>query len=491
MKQFISQKFLPSLGNKELMLIPAVGAAILFLVLGIILLIFHIVLISLFFLLMFCGLILLIVIGIKTNKKQLLDDIEELIFNSTKENGINNFSVEAALEDCEVSYDVIRNAQIKAYEKCVEIALDDFKITGKERDCLEVLSRKLDINQDYAKELEGKVRGEVYDNELMKRLDDHVLTSKETDELRAIKKALGLSETAVRRATHKSAIEGYRSLFVKFAKFGIDDQNVFQELYDLAKSTGITPAEAAVASSKEAISLYRRTVSMVCQDGIITETENEIIKKLETILQLDSKVIVPFKKQLRDVRELQGIREGKLPQVKHEGFLRSTEICHWFFPCRYEYETETKSKSFHGDLTVTNSRMIFNSPEKSIEFGLSKILNVDRYSNAVELTCGSTRGQGVYYTDKAIKLAAIIEALVKRSNYDLVQNLDAERTRHIPSDVKREVWQRDGGKCTRCGATEYLEFDHIIPFSRGGSNGFKNIQLLCRRCNLAKGSELC
>lgn len=64
------------------------------------------------------------------------------------------------------------------------------------------------------------------------------------------------------------------------------------------------------------------------------------------------------------------------------------------------------------------------------------------------------------------------------------------RREAIQRSVQREVWQRDGGRCAECSTKEKLCFDHIVPFSKGGSNTVRNIQLLCERCNLSKGNRL-
>ncbi|MBN1589611.1 MAG: HNH endonuclease [Pirellulales bacterium] len=59
--------------------------------------------------------------------------------------------------------------------------------------------------------------------------------------------------------------------------------------------------------------------------------------------------------------------------------------------------------------------------------------------------------------------------------------------RIIPTWVKLEVWKRDGGKCTKCGSEDDLHFDHIIPWSKGGSSSTpENVQLLCGKHNLKK-----
>jgi HNH endonuclease len=68
---------------------------------------------------------------------------------------------------------------------------------------------------------------------------------------------------------------------------------------------------------------------------------------------------------------------------------------------------------------------------------------------------------------------------------------DLEQNRIIPTSVKLAVWKRDHGRCVTCGSTDNLHFDHVIPYSRGGSSLVaENIQLLCARHNLAKRDRI-
>lgn len=69
--------------------------------------------------------------------------------------------------------------------------------------------------------------------------------------------------------------------------------------------------------------------------------------------------------------------------------------------------------------------------------------------------------------------------------------IDLAHTRLISSEIKKEVWKRDNGKCVICESTKNLHFDHDLPFSKGGTSlTAKNIRLLCAKCNLSKSDKI-
>ncbi len=68
------------------------------------------------------------------------------------------------------------------------------------------------------------------------------------------------------------------------------------------------------------------------------------------------------------------------------------------------------------------------------------------------------------------------------------------KTQREPSNrLKVQVLMRDGNRCRLCGiecndGLHNIQFDHIIPWSKGGETTLDNLQVLCHDCNLAKGN---
>lgn len=70
-----------------------------------------------------------------------------------------------------------------------------------------------------------------------------------------------------------------------------------------------------------------------------------------------------------------------------------------------------------------------------------------------------------------------------------------QRTRSISLNIRIKVLSRDNFRCVFCGkspATDLgtkLHIDHIIPFSKGGTNDTENLQTLCEACNIGKSNS--
>jgi len=60
---------------------------------------------------------------------------------------------------------------------------------------------------------------------------------------------------------------------------------------------------------------------------------------------------------------------------------------------------------------------------------------------------------------------------------------------HIPLDVRRAVFERDGYCCVLCSDSERLSLDHVKPYSKGGEDTVENLRLLCVDCNRRRGNR--
>ncbi len=97
-----------------------------------------------------------------------------------------------------------------------------------------------------------------------------------------------------------------------------------------------------------------------------------------------------------------------------------------------------------------------------------------------------SEGRGVFKFKLKVTDITIVEK--EKRKFELK---DLDHNRMIPTSIKLEVWKRDKGRCVKCGSADNLHFDHILPFSKGGTSlRAENIQLLCARHNLEKSDSI-
>lgn len=85
----------------------------------------------------------------------------------------------------------------------------------------------------------------------------------------------------------------------------------------------------------------------------------------------------------------------------------------------------------------------------------------------------------------------VTDKTVDQTQKRIIEIKKLDHNRMIPTSVKLEVWKRDKGQCVTCMSKDNLHFDHILPYSKGGTSlKAENIQLLCARHNLQKHDKI-
>lgn len=156
--------------------------------------------------------------------------------------------------------------------------------------------------------------------------------------------------------------------------------------------------------------------------------------------------------------------------------------------------------------------LIDNQPMKVIDPGFTYLAHwlssrhrkdfaidtLDAKDNTIWLFKGLRYEVKRVYSDEEARLLILEDFDKERQKFERLKTKFDEVPTHettyarprIPEKVRIEVWRRDGGKCARCGSREKLEYDHIVPISRGGSNTARNIELLCETCNRSKSNNI-
>lgn len=269
---------------------------------------------------------------------------------------------------------------------------------------------------------------------------------------------------------------------------------------------GLTLRTVLAENQPEIEDFLRGMLADVVSRGALQADEEQAFRAAVRFLNPAVTVKREIANVLNRLKFIQRIRAGEVRPIATEqvDLVTRPEELTWFCKSSIKLVRKLKRRTdrHQGDLWVTSERLVFRSLEYPAEIPLRNILDFE--GDAAEFivigktkktTCNfylgeaQTAGEG-YLWGGGDLLEAYVDQAVQKFHRKLNHSVSMRKTRSIPQRVKQAVWQRDGGRCVECQASEYLEFDHIIPFSRGGANSLENIQLLCRRCNLKKSDRI-
>jgi hypothetical protein len=235
--------------------------------------------------------------------------------------------------------------------------------------------------------------------------------------------------------------------------------------------------------------IVNRYWAFMLSDSVLSEIEQRDFERLLKLFDVSNSFSHKFVGQIYHHALRRDLNQGKLPIVRTSIVLNPSETAHLDTRATYVKEMARSVSHVPGQLIITSNRVLFVDSVSPFEASLSKVSNIHPTGpHSIFISLTKRQGTGNYFVDDPVVFTEIARKVLEKHNR--IQVVSQSATRAIPQSMKAAVWQRDQGRCVQCGESRSLEFDHIIPFSKGGATSEANLQLLCRDCNLKKGARL-
>ncbi|WP_405484150.1 TerD family protein [Nocardia sp. NBC_00511] len=239
-----------------------------------------------------------------------------------------------------------------------------------------------------------------------------------------------------------------------------------------------------------ALDHLERLVAFTFADGVVEEPDLDDFDETVDELALTGPLIEDLRRRMQRGRMLTRLRSGELPQLATTGLhLDPDERVHLNVAAVQVRQLVRGPKRTEGRLIVSNRKLRFTGPDAGTEMPWARVVSITPEPGRIAVAATSARGGALLEVADPDYVAAAMEGALRIAKR-LALSPGRRDSRAIPPDVKAQVWQRDAGRCVECGDTHYLEFDHIIPLSRGGATSPANLQILCRACNRTKGAHI-
>jgi hypothetical protein len=373
----------------------------------------------------------------------------------------------------------------------------DGRMTTGEKSTLEWAAKCLELDEATVRDVNLRAAREMFAVALAKAIDDGEITKEESATLDEIARVVDLSlRDFVKRFFQDEGEAFIRGGFATALENGRSSTAALDQLSATAVGLGLTRDEVLQMIQPQVIQHIEHLLADAKEDDVLTPTEDVFLCNLLETFTLPPEKTQYFREELKDLRQLTEIKNGRLPCLPAPAGIsvRAGELIHYHGLAIWECQRLLKSgptvDRHSGYLTITDSRVIFTSPTKADAFSYSKVVAYDCSWGDIVLQVQGKSSQSFTCRHRPKQASLVFEAALKMANQVLVNTDETRRSRHISREVRQRVWQRFGGRCAECAATDYLEFDHIVPVAKGGSNSDQNVQLLCRRCNLKKSDRI-
>ena len=407
------------------------------------------------------------------------------------------FSLSAILQGRQFREDDLELAKERVYGAALERGWQDGNLTASEQSVADWIAKSLLISTQVAQAINISYARRYFAVALASAMQDGVLDQNEAIQLERIASSVGSSLPEFARAYFREEGASFlRNIFLACVADGQISDSDWQYLLATTQKFGLTHQEMLGAIQLQSRQFVEHVLADAKSDGQLTEPEEAILRWLTKNLGLPAEYRRYIETEVSVLKALTQIQRGILPSLAAPTGVetRSGEIVHFHTPAVWRLIRQLKSGAkfddHHGILTLTDSRLIFSSPTKSQSMNYRRVVAHRGGLSSMEVQIeGKSTSTFLFGITSPIPYS-IFQAAVAMANQTKVAQSVGKDSRHIPRDVRQRTWQRYGGRCAECTADDYLEFDHIIPVAKGGSNSDANVQLLCRRCNLKKSDKI-
>lgn len=393
--------------------------------------------------------------------------------------------------------DDLAQAKQAAYRHFLTKAWKDGQLGAGERQMLSNIGRWLHIAPKDVEKASEEFGMGVFETVLDRAMADGQIDEAEAAELGAAADGIGVPVSKLVSTFFRSRGEAFlRNAFARSVGDGTLDKEEWKTVVRSCERLGVSQNAFLSLIGLQAERFVESVLANAKADGVLTKQEESTLRWLGDSLGLSSEFVSYMGQEIDTLKLMEEVRSGKLPSLDGGSVeRRSGELLHYEGRANFREIKIRQSGPIvldhYGCVAVTSGRLVFDSETKAHSVPLAKVISFSSVGGGGMRISTGGKGSGEYFFAPQGELVTeIIRSAVRRANQTLTEAVDGAPSRHIPRDVRQKVWQIYGGKCVDCQSTHYLEFDHIVPVAKGGSNTEQNVQLLCRGCNLKKRDNI-
>lgn len=363
---------------------------------------------------------------------------------------------------------------------------------------LNIVAEKLRLPRSEALRLTREIGLEYFGARVAFHLRDGMLTDIKMSELTKIANELELDVRSIfRQISSGHCLNLLSGLFAEATSTGKLDPKYWLSLAGTASKLGISGDELVRIVNPSAKTYAEQILANAREEGWISDNDGKYLAWLARTFLFEPSFVGYLRKHVVYLRERGEIARGNIGTlpIPSGANLKSGELLYFCHESILRFPTIKKGKSayrdHHGRLLLTDNRLIFSSASKSISVSYRSIIHWNGVSDRIDVQARGKPQIAFYIRPGSAPLfVEKFSSLLRMSNQTLVREVEGMYDRYIPREVRQRVFQICGGKCVDCGARHDLQFDHIIPKAKGGSNAEGNIQLLCGPCNRKKTDNI-